>query len=82
VVPVFVEVGERPAPTALVGLRVDGVGLALPASWAQHLEAPARVILRLLSAIDPPLILVAVSRALLGADIRGKLSRRISFSWR
>jgi DAACS family dicarboxylate/amino acid:cation (Na+ or H+) symporter len=64
----------------VIGL-VAGVaaGLALPAAWAQHLELPARLILRLLGAISPLLILVAVSRALLGADIRGKLSRKMFF---
>jgi Na+/H+-dicarboxylate symporter len=37
------------------------------------------MILRLLGAIAPHLLLVAVSRALLGADIRGKLTRKMFF---
>jgi Na+/H+-dicarboxylate symporter len=45
----------------------------------QYLDVPARMILRLLGAIAPPLILIAVSRALLGADIRGKLPRKMFF---
>jgi Na+/H+-dicarboxylate symporter len=52
-------------------------GLILPSAWAPHLDLPARMILRLLGAIAPPLILVAVSRALLGANVRGKLAGRM-----
>src|SRR5262245_45081908 len=64
----------------VIGLTAGvAAGLALPASWAQHLDVPARMILRLLGAIAPPLILVAVSQALLGADIRGKLTRKMFF---
>jgi DAACS family dicarboxylate/amino acid:cation (Na+ or H+) symporter len=37
------------------------------------------MILRLLGAIAPPLILVAVSRALLGANVRGRLAGRLFF---
>ena len=54
-------------------------GLVLPATWAPHFDIPARMILRLLGAIAPPLILVAVSRALLGANVRGKLAGRMFF---
>jgi Na+/H+-dicarboxylate symporter len=62
-----------------LAIGVVVAGLALPAAWSQHLEVPARMILRLLGAVAPPLILVAVSRALLGADIRGRLSRKMLF---
>jgi Na+/H+-dicarboxylate symporter len=55
------------------------VGLVVPATWAPHLDVPARMILRLLGAIAPPLILVAVSRALLGANVRGKLAGKMFF---
>jgi DAACS family dicarboxylate/amino acid:cation (Na+ or H+) symporter len=54
-------------------------GLALPASVATALDVPAKIVLRLLGAIAPPLILVAVSRALLGANVRGKLAGRMCF---
>jgi DAACS family dicarboxylate/amino acid:cation (Na+ or H+) symporter len=37
------------------------------------------MILRLLGAIAPPLILIAVSRALLGANVRGKLAGKMFF---
>ena len=64
----------------VIGLAAGvAAGLALPASWAQHLDVPAQMILRLLGTIAPPLILVAVSRALLGTDIRGKLSGKMFF---
>jgi len=56
-----------------------GIGLIVPESWASALYIPARMILRLLGAIAPPLILVAVSRALLGANVRGRLAGRMFF---
>jgi len=56
-----------------------GVGLLIPATWAAGLDIPARMILRLLGAIAPPLILVAVSRALVGANVRGKLAGKMFF---
>jgi Na+/H+-dicarboxylate symporter len=55
------------------------VGLVLPPTWATQLDIPARMILRLLGAIAPPLILVAVSRALLGANVQGKLAGKMFF---
>ena len=63
---------------AAVALGV-GVGFWLPAPIASPFDIPARLILRLLGAIAPPLILVAVMRALLGATIHGKLARRMFF---
>lgn len=56
-----------------------GVGLVVPATWAAGFDVPARIILRLLGAIAPPLILVAVSRALLGANVRGRLAGKMFF---
>ena len=53
------------------------VGLLLPAAWATSFDIPARIILRLLGAIAPPLILVAVSRALIGANVQGKLAGKM-----
>ena len=55
------------------------VGLVVPATWAPHFDIPARMILRLLGAIAPPLILVAVSRALIGANVQGKLAGKMFF---
>src|SRR5262245_62741577 len=55
------------------------VGLWLPASIAAAFDIPARLVLRLLGAIAPPLILVAVMRALLGATIHGKVAGRMFF---
>jgi Na+/H+-dicarboxylate symporter len=52
---------------------------AQPAKWAAQLNYPANMILRLLGAIAPPLILVAVMRALLGANVRGRLAGRMFF---
>src|SRR5262249_2237002 len=56
-----------------------GWGLGLPGSGAGGFDLPARLILRLLGAIAPPLILLAVMRALLGATIDGKLAGRMFF---
>src|ERR1044072_9715545 len=58
----------------LLGLRV---GYFLGPS-AKALEWPARLILRLLGAIAPVLILVAVVRALITAEVHGKLALRMA----
>ena len=63
---------------AAVALGV-GAGLWLPASMAGPFDTLARLILRLLGAIAPPLILVAVMRALLGARVDGKFARKMFF---
>jgi DAACS family dicarboxylate/amino acid:cation (Na+ or H+) symporter len=47
--------------------------------WAVGLNEPAKLILRLLSAIAPPLILVAVIRALVTAEVHGRLAGRMAF---
>jgi Na+/H+-dicarboxylate symporter len=56
-----------------------GVGLWLSPSMARPFDMPARLILRLLGAIAPPLILVAVMRSLLGARVHGKVAGRMFF---
>jgi len=56
-----------------------GAGLLLPTPWCEALDIPAKLILRLLGAIAPPLILLAVMRALIGAEIRGKLAGKMCF---
>lgn len=61
----------------LVGLVLGlGVG-ALLGPNAKLLDLPARLILRLLGALAPPLILVAVIQALLTAEIEGKVAWRM-----
>jgi DAACS family dicarboxylate/amino acid:cation (Na+ or H+) symporter len=52
-------------------------GVVLPKSFASTLNVPAQMILRLLGAIAPPLILVAVVRALMGATVRGRLAGKM-----
>jgi DAACS family dicarboxylate/amino acid:cation (Na+ or H+) symporter len=52
-------------------------GVVLPASFAEGLNIPAQIILRLLGAIAPPLILLAVMRALIGANVRGRLAGKM-----
>jgi len=52
------------------------VGLLLGAS-AKPLDWPARIILRLLGALAPVLILVAVVRAIMTAEIHGRLALRM-----
>src|SRR4051794_27407547 len=56
-----------------------GVGLLISPSAARHFDTPAALILRLLGAIAPPLILVAVVRAILGAQIHGWLAGKLVF---
>jgi DAACS family dicarboxylate/amino acid:cation (Na+ or H+) symporter len=53
------------------------VGVLVPPNIAKFLDQPARLILRLLGAIAPPLILVAVVRALLGANVKGRTAGRM-----
>ncbi len=55
------------------------VGLILPDGWARYFDIPARMILRVLGAIAPPLILVAVMQALIGAKAGGKLAGKMFF---
>lgn len=61
----------------LIGLVLGVfVGLAL-GPRAQSFDAPARLILRVLGALAPPLILFAVVRAILTAHIHGKIAFRL-----
>ncbi|HEX6765343.1 MAG TPA: dicarboxylate/amino acid:cation symporter, partial [Polyangiaceae bacterium] len=62
----------------LVGLVLGvAVGLALGPS-AKPLDWPARIVLRVLGALAPVLILVAVVKAIMAADIRGKTALRLA----
>ena len=54
-------------------------GLVLPKSGAETLNIPAAMILRILGAIAPPLILFAVMRALITANVRGRLAGKLFF---
>ena len=60
----------------LIGVAV---GLVVNTKWATRLNQPAVIILRLLGAIAPPLILVAVVRALITANVRGRLAGKLFF---
>lgn len=46
---------------------------------AVFLETPAKLILRILSALAPPLILTAIVQALMKTEIRGKQASRLAF---
>src|SRR3954466_13589019 len=52
-------------------------GMVIPRSVAVALNVPAVMVLRRRGAIAPPLILVAVVRALLGATVRGRLAGKM-----
>ncbi|HEY8066768.1 MAG TPA: dicarboxylate/amino acid:cation symporter [Methylosinus sp.] len=60
---------------AAVALGV-GAGLAL-GNAAQILETPARLVLRLLGALAPPLILLAIVQALMRAHLGGRQALRL-----
>ncbi len=61
----------------VVGMGLGVVVGVLLGPHAHPLDLPARLILRLLGALAPPLILVAVVQALLTAEISGALAWRI-----
>jgi Na+/H+-dicarboxylate symporter len=62
----------------LIGLLLGLLVGYLLGPSAKPLEWPARLILRILGAIAPVLILVAVVRALITAEIHGKLALRMA----
>ena len=55
-----------------------GIGVALGPK-AAPLEIPAKLVLRLLGALAPPLILIAVIHALMQAEIKGRLGVRMVY---
>jgi len=55
------------------------VGELLPQTYAQAFDVPARIILRVLGAIAPPLILLAVMRALISANVKSRLAGKLFF---
>jgi DAACS family dicarboxylate/amino acid:cation (Na+ or H+) symporter len=70
---------RAPLYVRIMGALVLGllVGLAL-GERAHALELPSKLILRLLGALAPPLILVAVIQALMHADIPGRRALRLA----
>jgi len=54
-------------------------GVLLPKSWAETFNIPALMILRVLGAIAPPLILCAVVRALMTANVKGRMAGKLFF---
>ena len=60
----------------LIGLVLGVVAGVSLGPRASALDLPARLILRLLGALAPPLILVAVVHALLTADIKGAVAEQ------
>ena len=70
---------ETPLYLRIVGALFAGVlvGILL-GPRAGSLELPARLILRLLGALAPPLILVAVVHALMNAPARGRVGVRLA----
>ena len=54
-------------------------GELLPSNWAAKLDIPARMLLQFLGAVAPPLILVAVMRALITARVQGRLAGKMFF---
>ena len=70
--PLYIQIAIALALGVLAGLLVS-------AEIATRLNVPALIILRLLGAIAPPLILVAVARALITANVRGRLAGKMFF---
>ncbi len=54
-------------------------GELMPSKWAAELDIPARMLLQFLGAVAPPLILVAVMRALITARVQGRLAGKMFF---
>lgn len=64
----------------VIGLALGvAFGVMMPKSWSEKLDLPARMILQFLNAIAPPLILLAVSKALIGAKVKGRLAGKMFF---
>src|SRR5262245_1110805 len=61
----------------LIGLVLGVVTGVLVGPDAKSLNLPAQLILRVLGALAPPLILVAVVHALLTAELHGRLALRV-----
>jgi Na+/H+-dicarboxylate symporter len=62
----------------LIGLILGVIAGVLLGERAGSLEVPAKLILRVLGTLAPPLILVAVVQAIMNADVRGKIAGRLA----
>ncbi|HEX8522917.1 MAG TPA: dicarboxylate/amino acid:cation symporter [Tepidisphaeraceae bacterium] len=64
----------------IIGLILGvALGLAISPATAQRFNIPANIILRLLNAVAPPLILVAVMQALIHAKVGGRMAGKLFF---
>ncbi len=71
-------IGVRGAAQWLASLPgLHWLGASSPREWADSLGIPGTLILRLLSALAPALILLAVIHALLHADVHGRQGLRL-----
>ncbi len=61
----------------LIGLVLGLIVGVVLGPRAEQLDIPARLILRVLGALAPPIVLLAVIHALLKADIRGRMAVRL-----
>ncbi|MBC8131709.1 MAG: dicarboxylate/amino acid:cation symporter, partial [Deltaproteobacteria bacterium] len=62
----------------LIGLVLGIVTGLILGSGAKSFDQPARLVLRILGALAPPLILVAVIHAIITAEIRGRVALRMA----
>ncbi|MFO0555074.1 MAG: dicarboxylate/amino acid:cation symporter [Polyangiaceae bacterium] len=62
----------------LIGLVLGVVTGLLLKERAASLDIPARLILRVLGALAPPIVLLAVVQALVKADVRGRLAGKMA----
>lgn len=61
----------------LVGMVLGVIVGVVFKEQAEFLSIPSKLVLRLLGALAPPLVLVAIIHALMTADIRGKIGRKL-----
>lgn len=61
----------------LIALVLGAIVGSVWGEGALHLEVPAKLILRMLGALAPPLILVAVVQALMKTEVRGRLAAKL-----
>ncbi len=63
----------------VAGLLLGAIAGMLLGPRAAHLALPSQILLRLLGAVAPPLILIAVIRAVMSANIGGRVAGRIAY---
>ncbi|MFM7322003.1 MAG: dicarboxylate/amino acid:cation symporter [Armatimonadota bacterium] len=74
--PLYLRIAGGLVLGALVGTALGAAGAA---ATAKQFELPAKMILRLLGMLAPPLVLVAVVQALMRTEIGGTTARRLTF---